>query len=410
MSTASLPSYVAPGFNRTPSYSVEPHAYEQRIALADRLRPRPSGNFVKESRNGDVRLRLSAQEDGVALPVYGSAGRVEGNIELTKVDGITSVEVKIEGRLHLREIGEGGTSSAKLCLDTALLWIKDPTNTICPPTLAFSLTLPTTFNFEDKTFPLPPTFDVKLSGVPGFTATIDYSVTATINKPNAVPALVPLVKSKTLGIHIGSTVVSTPFVYRPRTQWIHATPEWREYESVIRMKGGKGQDIITKLYIPASRIFCFTQPIPFHFTVLSTATSLAAYLPYGPIPSMISSKKVTRLEMMRQSTVDVRNPFTAGPKADIWRVDCIGEGSFKHAGDGPTWISFSGEIMIRNDVKVTGFRAAGLSVKDCLVIPIRLTTDSWTADGTGIGANHRGSEWSIPSTPDEYEDQEASAL
>lgn len=76
-------------------YSAEPHQYEQRIALADRLRPRPSGNFVKKSKNGDARLRLNAQEDGVALPTYGSQGCVEGTVELSKTDGVTSVEVKV---------------------------------------------------------------------------------------------------------------------------------------------------------------------------------------------------------------------------------------------------------------------------------------------------------------------------
>jgi len=85
-------------------------------------------------------------------------------------------------------------------------------------------------------------------------------------------------------------------------------------------------------------------------------------------------------------------------------------------------MSFRGEITLDPSVKITHFRAAGLSVKvrafvkhrlstkrrfqDCivftitptvvsskipfadvrLVIPIRLTTDPWTADGRGIAA------------------------
>lgn len=85
-------------------------------------------------------------------------------------------------------------------------------------------------------------------------------------------------------------------------------------------------------------------------------------------------------------------------------MDCIGSGFFRHAGDGPTWVSFSGEINIDESVKVGGFKASGLNVKDVLLltmtppdlqksafmdlrqsIPIRLTTDPWTTDGTGIG-------------------------
>ena len=95
MSTNSLPSYLSPSLNRVPSYSAEPHDYEQRIALVGRLRPRPSGSFVKESKNGDVRLRLSSQEDNINLPIYEPRGVVEGTVELSKTDGIQSVKVKV---------------------------------------------------------------------------------------------------------------------------------------------------------------------------------------------------------------------------------------------------------------------------------------------------------------------------
>ncbi|KAF9464105.1 hypothetical protein BDZ94DRAFT_1162704 [Collybia nuda] len=442
MSTASLPSYVAPSFSHIPVYSAEPHQHEQRIALADRLRPRPSGNFVKESRSGGARLRLTAQEDNVALPTYGSQGSVEGTVELSKIDGVTSVEVKIEGRLKLKEVAEGGTTSAKLCLDTTLLWIKDSNNTACPKSLQFALSLPPTFTYEDKIYPLPPTFDVKLSGLPGFTATIDYSVSAIIYKPHSAPGLVPSVKSSRLGISIGSvcpSTVTTPFIYYPRTRpavpipsplvptWrgFVETPEWKLYESEIHARKRGLQNIATRLYIPTSRIFCISQPIPFHLVFESSALSLASFLPLSPTPARLGTSRVTQIQIMRQSSVDVRNSVMEGAKTDMWRVDCIGEGYFKHAGDGPTWISFSGEIIINDTVKVPGFRAAGLTIKDCIlfsmapydlrragfeevrqVIPVRLTTDVWTADGRGIGARglHNGSDYSVPSTPEELED------
>lgn len=63
--------------------------------MVGRLRPRPSGSFVKESKNGDARLRLSAQEDNINLPIYESRGVVEGTVELSKTDGIQSVKVKV---------------------------------------------------------------------------------------------------------------------------------------------------------------------------------------------------------------------------------------------------------------------------------------------------------------------------
>ncbi|KAJ3506552.1 hypothetical protein NLJ89_g6804 [Agrocybe chaxingu] len=97
MSTASLPSYVAPSVNRIPSYSAEPHDHEQRIALADRLRPRPSGTFIKELKGGGVRLRLTMQEDNAPLPIYGSGSQVEGYVDLSKLEDMASIEVKVSG-------------------------------------------------------------------------------------------------------------------------------------------------------------------------------------------------------------------------------------------------------------------------------------------------------------------------
>lgn len=98
MSTQSLLSYAnPPSLHRAPSYTAEPLESEQRIALNDRLRPRPAGSFVKHSKHGHARLRLIAQEDGIATPVYGINGLVEGTVELDaeKAEGVDSVEVTV---------------------------------------------------------------------------------------------------------------------------------------------------------------------------------------------------------------------------------------------------------------------------------------------------------------------------
>lgn len=115
--------------------------------------------------------------------------------------------------------------------------------------------------------------------------------------------------------------VSTPFIFRPRTRpsvplpspltseygGFRTTPEWRMYESFMRVKSSGGQDITYKLYIPASRIFCVSQRIPFHLTLESSAFSLASFLPFGPATSQGPGKpKCTRIQLMRQSIVDVR--------------------------------------------------------------------------------------------------------
>jgi len=443
MSAHSLLGYDdIPSLHRAPSYTAEPLESEQRIAINDRSRPRPTGTFVKQSKHGHARLKLLAQEDGVAMPVYGLSGLVQGIVELDdeKAENVDSIEVKIEGALKLNEIAERGATSIKLVIDTQLLWVKGPNNEECPKTINFTLTMPTTFTYQGVNLPLPPTYSVKLKGLPGFTASIDYSVSALINRPNTVPAMVPLVKSKTLGINIGTTVVSTPFLYYPRTrppaplprplngitsQNFDVSQDWETFQAVSVTKKKRLQDVTVKLHIPKSRIFCLTEKIPFSLSIESTAVSLAAFLPFGPSIGSAHSNVAMTIEVLRQSTIDIRNELVTDAKQDMWRVDRIGQGTFNHITSATEKSAFSGEISFDN-VQVGGFRTAGLSVKDCiilfmnppdpgkcpfrdfrLVIPIRLATDPWTADGTGVGSSTTSpprdheSNFPIPTSPDE---------
>ena len=93
MSTVSLPSYAGPLHNPPPVYTAGYHEQPNRLPLAHR--PRFLGTFVKHFRPENTFLRLSGQEDGISLPVYGSNALVDGIVELTKVEGLRSVEVKV---------------------------------------------------------------------------------------------------------------------------------------------------------------------------------------------------------------------------------------------------------------------------------------------------------------------------
>lgn len=93
MSTTSLPSYRAVN-PHIPSYTAEPQAYERRLAV-NRLRPRPSGEYVKQSKGSGISLRLVAQDSNVSLPVYGCGSSIVGTVEIPRPDGVTAVEVKV---------------------------------------------------------------------------------------------------------------------------------------------------------------------------------------------------------------------------------------------------------------------------------------------------------------------------
>ncbi|TEB30683.1 hypothetical protein FA13DRAFT_527112 [Coprinellus micaceus] len=417
MSTTSLPSYVAPSVNRVPSYSREPAAHEQRLALSERNPGRPSGSFVKQSKKGDFVLQLYGQDEDSSLPVYGTGSIVDGVVEVLRSDTITRIEVKIEGYLKIREIGEGGHSTINLFLEEIVLWSREADGGEQPPSsLPFSFRLPESFTIEDgKAYPLPPTYGVKLSGFPGFTANTDYSVSVLINKPNP-----RAISSKAMGLIVGTTAITTPFNYRPRTrpptaippplltdaQGFVLTPEWTLYESTIQSKQPGLQDIQTKLYVPSTKVFSIGDIIPFHLSLHSTSMSLATYLPLSPTAKSLGSKKPTQVQLMRQSTVDVRNLENPGKlRRDMWIVDCIGEGTITLQADAPSWIAYSGRIRVAPDITIAGFKAAGLSVKDFILftlnppepakcpfydlrqaVPIKLTTDAWaTPNGAGIG-------------------------
>ncbi|TFK70947.1 hypothetical protein BDN72DRAFT_838326 [Pluteus cervinus] len=439
-STSSLPSYIAPSLQRTPSYTAEPQEFEQRLARVD-YRPLPSGIFTKQSKNGDLRLKLNAQEDKIPVPVYSQGAMVAGTLEVKPgkvVAGIIEVDVKVNGRLKLKEMGEGGTQTVKLCLAEETLWRRSGESQACPESLPFRLQLPLTFDFGNKKYLLPPTYDVKLSGLPGFTASIDYSVTATINTNSPVSSLV---KSKA-HIHIGETSVSTPFTYIPRnwpsvplpapisigpSGFPEPGPEWSVWTSEVIYKDKRHQggnltpppSLVTHFYLPASRTFYMKEPIPFFFKIESSAQVLAAYLPFAPSAVVATKQATTRVQLLRQSTIDVvRNGFVAGDaRTDMWRIENIGEGGFRPAvppytdpfvqGEGHDVMCFSGEITISPALKNSGFRAAGLSLQDCVllsitppegkkcpfaelrqIIPVKLTTDAWMADGRGIGAGN----------------------
>ena len=97
MSASGLPAYRPATLVRSPAspvYTPEPQAYEQRLAL-NRIRERPSTEFVKQSKTGGVSLRLSEQEDNASLPVYGCGDSVEGMVDLAKPESASSVEVRV---------------------------------------------------------------------------------------------------------------------------------------------------------------------------------------------------------------------------------------------------------------------------------------------------------------------------
>lgn len=104
MSTLSLSRYSVESF-QAPLYSSDPLLCETGfhrarspastvIMAATPARP-PGGEFVKESKGGNLRMRLSRQRNDATVPVFGIRGPVEGTLELAKPKGLVFVAVRV---------------------------------------------------------------------------------------------------------------------------------------------------------------------------------------------------------------------------------------------------------------------------------------------------------------------------
>lgn len=174
--------------------------------------------------------------------------------------------------------------------------------------------------------------------------------------------------------------LSTPLIYLPRsspptspppllhpatfTPRLDSRADWQAFTMMVQVKRPfKGtpsdlQDIESKLYLHTSRIFPITKSIPFYLSFLSSSSTLAAFMPFGPQTpgsagsSVSSGYQCTRMRLTRQVIVDVKNsnlraqtasvvqrqsgrdrasslswPISSSP--EMWDMTTIGEGGFQ---------------------------------------------------------------------------------
>ena len=110
----------------------------------------------------------------------------------------------------------------------------------------------------------------------------------------------------------------------------------------------------------------------------TSATYVSASNPIITLPNSKQQPGITRIQLLRQTAVDVRSiskraPLLRGNNTDIWKTVQIGEGVFRRYGSttngtgglggGQDWMGWYGEIRVDPNVKIGGFKASGLTVK-----------------------------------------------
>lgn len=146
-----------------------------------------------------ITLLLLGHKAGTTFPAYQSGSVLNGMVVLAKPAGVASLEVKVrglqftaallklilcqlEGSVSVREIQGGGRSSTVFYSDQLITW--DATGASLPDEFSFRRIVPI---FSDAGRLLPPTFDSRLSAIPGFRVSVIWSIVVSVTRTRTGP-------------------------------------------------------------------------------------------------------------------------------------------------------------------------------------------------------------------------------
>ncbi|KDQ20140.1 hypothetical protein BOTBODRAFT_51476 [Botryobasidium botryosum FD-172 SS1] len=452
-STGTLdPAPPYPPLSPTPAYTRNARAEERALLFGSR--PPQTGVITKSSKH--ITLVLGRQPDSAlesSLPQYGRIGPIEGKITLNEpaLAKVLSVHLEIEGAMKL-SIAEGGKVKHSLLHISLPLYDAATSNTPCPSTLNFRQIIPTTYNDNGNQRPLPPTYEVHLPGVPGLRATVKYTINVTIVRKKFWNRKETL---STPFMYYPRTRPPRPapdFSFLPS---LKTNPEdWSQFISTVPLRAPAKEDPITSsLILPSIPIFPLKTTIHFHLQLSALrASTLRPLLDMGAtvrvflqrqISIDVRSQRVLKtvicgegclsrvdLEAMgaaenrdrermvgvsmrgeRQDEdeggdddrgMEIREVSVGGPRRvrEAGRqAQAQGSDSENEKEEEDGWAGWEGKVVPNQQVRVGGFRAGGLWIKDFITlivippnphsspirahqhaVPIRMVTDSWDED------------------------------
>ncbi|KAI0269975.1 hypothetical protein BC834DRAFT_967686 [Gloeopeniophorella convolvens] len=350
----------------------------------------PHQPFVRQ--DGHVTLILAGHKAGTALPVYPSGALISGMVVLGKPAAVAAVDVKLLGSLSVREVQGGGKSTAVFLSEQLLAW-DARAGAPLPDELAFRSVVPAAA--ADGRV-LPPTFDSRLSAIPGFRVSVQWEVVLTVTRVRAgrfdlfrrttrlrVPiAYVPRTRPPLQGPFPISTVASAT---QPRTSFVDLVPTRRQYVPPIQ----------TQIYLPNSQITPIGERIRFRIVLSApdaylepflTPRALASFLPLGTsVAGAQEPLGPVRVHVARRIGASGRETGVVvlgalAPAAGA-RGQTLAEGTLQRAERGAGWVGWWGEVRVPAErAGAGGFAVAErLAVRDELVL---------TLEGSGGGGAH----------------------
>ncbi|QRW12683.1 hypothetical protein RhiLY_11682 [Ceratobasidium sp. AG-Ba] len=345
----------------TPAYTSQPQTTEQTVTRGPPTAAELTGQVTYEGKR--FRITFGAQPPSRTAaegPEYTRGSKIRGIVRVEEKwrEKIAIVELKVLGTIKLSIADSGSTNTAFLSHTIRLYPSATcPASAPCPGVLSFKWPLPTTYldtwgnPHTHRNRPLPPTYELTITEVPGLRARVRYEVEAAV-------------KWKWKGLVSRKESLTTPFTYIPYAPHPHHSHtsvlstlkscpgEWICHTERVPTRGPDVGEIISSLVLPTPPLHPLSQPIPFHFQLSAecppnlqstttnsgrrrlSITSTSSKPPRSPtltrnphpnptttsIPiGLLAEPALLRLTIQRQVSVDVRG-------ARALRVICGGVG------------------------------------------------------------------------------------
>jgi len=362
-------------------------------------RPVPSavaspGHYVKHS--SKVTLVLGGQEDCGGQPTYSSESVIEGILAVPRPSGLFSIEIKVEGRVKLREVGGRGSFTAKVLDEVVYSWDMQQ-NMPFPSKVSFRYVLPTHYTdlARGERVRLPPSYEAHLQGIPGFHIGVAYGVTVYLRHT----------RDMSEWWRSGSRI-RVPFRYRelnrperagPFPSNLAKTPKLPKtlFKASLRSRWRDQPDLDIHVFLPGSRVCSIKEPVSFFVTVFGDYESLEPFVLYQPIASSfhpmsdmhpLSPKHITSLSGLQAQFLKPRPSVplppvlvrlqrrtiveNSGSDHKLTATKVLAIGTIHSASKSSKSVTWSGTIVLPQHVQCGGFSASGLDVVDSIVLTI----------------------------------------
>ncbi|KAI0064108.1 hypothetical protein BV25DRAFT_1914757 [Artomyces pyxidatus] len=386
-----------------------PGARKLRSEPSTRKPPKAAPTVPRDivKREGIVTLVLTWQAGAGAdaVPVYESGSVLSGLLSLAKTNCVSSISVTLEASVRIDELQGGGQSNAVLFSTSLYTWDRHHPQ-LQNPFVSSNAGPPSEINFRTivpakgaNGEVLPPSFDARLSAIPGFRVGVHYEVVVCVVRSHMgelwrrrcrlrVPFVYTL-RTRPLKPGPFPLRLKTTAPESPQTAFIDLIPTRREYVPPIE----------TQLYLPHSQITPLGSSIPFRLTLSAPDAYLAPLLSHTPVlpsfhplvapssedsvPSIVGTftsvpgpRAPVRVHLQRTIQVDARDTGVmvlgmGGARRAIVVTTVLAEGVLRRGERGSGCVRWWGEVRVpRGTVAGGGFVAERLAVRDELVVTV----------------------------------------